>query len=290
MNKTETIVLIPNTSKNIEHDKLISMLHRLTSGGCRVYTLPEFAPYLSFTGDLVTVTDDRKDLSGMDAALVLGGDGSIIEASHMLLGENIPILGINFGHVGFLAEIEMSEMHLLDALIDGSYGIDERMMLDAAVTDAGGRVRGTFTVLNDVVLTNGPVARLIKFDVYCDDVKVETCRADGMIASTPTGSTAYSLSAGGPVLYPSLEGICLTPICPHTLNSRPIIFHGASVIRLTNFSTNNAAVYLNADGRDDIRIEEGDTVDIRRSPYRTRLIRIKKGGFLGALHTKLSEK
>lgn len=289
MNKTETIVLIPNTSKNIEPDQLTSLLARLRNGGCRVYSLPEYREYLWALGNPVEIIEKGSGLSEMQAALVLGGDGSIIEASHKLLGEEIPIIGINFGHVGFLAEIEMSEMHLLDALIEGDYAIDERMMLDAAVTDCGGRVRGSFTVLNDVVLTNGPVARLIKFDVYCDDVKVETCRADGMIASTPTGSTAYSLSAGGPVLYPSLEGICLTPICPHTLNSRPIIFHGASVLRLTNFHTNNASVYLNADGRDDIRIAEGDTVDIRRSSYRTRLIRIKKGGFLGALHRKLSE-
>lgn len=290
MNRTESIVLIPNISKNIPHDRINAVLGRLISGGCRIYTLPEFAEYLSFVSDLITVIDDRDALTEMQAALVLGGDGSIIEASHMLLGEEIPIIGMNFGHVGFLAEMEMSEVHLLDALLAGDYEIDERMMLDASVTDSGGRVRGSFTVLNDVVLTNGPVARLIKFDVYCDDMKVETCRADGMIASTPTGSTAYSLSAGGPVLYPLLEGICLTPICPHTLNSRPIIFHGTSVIRLTSFATNNAAVYLNADGRDDIRINEGDTVDIRRSPYRTRLIRIKKGGFLEALHTKLSEK
>lgn len=290
MNRTESIVLIPNISKNIPHDRILTVLHRLQSGGCRIYTMPEFAGYLSFASELITVIDDRSELGRMQAALVMGGDGSIIEASHMLMDEDIPIIGMNFGHVGFLAEMEMSEVHLLDALIAGDYEIDDRMMLDAAVTDAGGRVRGSFTVLNDVVLTNGPVARLIKFDVYCDDVKVETCRADGMIASTPTGSTAYSLSAGGPVLYPLLEGICLTPICPHTLNSRPIIFHGGSVIRLTNFATNNASVYLNADGRDDIRINEGDTVDIRKSSYRTRLIRIKKGGFLGALHTKLSEK
>lgn len=290
MNKIESIVLIPNTSKNIPHDRILSVLHRLRDGGCRIFTMPEFAGYLGFAHELIHVIGERAELAGIQAALVLGGDGSIIEASHMLLGEDIPIIGMNFGHVGFLAELEMSEVHLLDALISGDYETDERMMLDAAVTDEGGRVRGSFTVLNDVVLTNGPVARLIKFDVYCDDGKVETCRADGMIASTPTGSTAYSLSAGGPVLYPLLEGICLTPICPHTLNSRPIIFHGSSVIRLTNFTTNNAAVYLNADGRDDIRIREGDTVDIRRSVYRTRLIRIKKGGFLGALHTKLSEK
>jgi len=290
MNRTETIVLIPNTSKKIPHDRIIDLLNRLRDGGCRVYTMPEFVDYLSFAADLVTVIEDRAELSRMQAALVLGGDGSIIEASHMLLGENIPIIGMNFGHVGFLAEIEMSEIDLIDRLLEGDYEIDERMMLDAAVTDAGGRVRGSFTVLNDVVLTNGPVARLIKFDVYCDDCKVETCRADGIIASTPTGSTAYSLSAGGPVLYPLLEGICLTPICPHTLNSRPIIFHGGSVIRLTDFANNNASVYLNADGRDDIRINEGDTVDIRRSSYRTRLIRIKKGGFIGALNTKLSDK
>ena len=163
------------------------------------------------------------------------------------------------------------------------------MMLEAVVSDRDGKTRVKYTVLNDLVLTNGPVARLITFDIYCDGVKVQTCRADGMIAATPTGSTAYSLSAGGPVLDPTLEGICLTPICPHTLNRRPVVFRGNSNIEITNIKNNNSSVYLNADGREVINLTEGDSISIKMAEYKVKLIRLKGYGFLSVLNKKLSE-
>ena len=205
------------------------------------------------------------------------------------MGFDIPIIGINFGHVGFLTEIELGELDLIDRLISGEYTTDERMMLDAVVVDRDGKERVKYTVLNDLVLTNGPVARLITFDVYCDGVKVQTCRADGSVIATPTGSTAYSLSAGGPVLDPTLEGICFTPICPHTLSSRPVVFRGNSEITVSNIKNNNSSVYLNADGKDVIHINEGDSISIRMSEYKIKLVRFKGYGFLSVLNAKLSD-
>jgi len=284
MKPITNILLIPNTVKAIPEESIAAIASRLTGQGCRVGVLPEYAERLSYLGGAVSYTGE----SG-DAALVLGGDGSIIEASHRLLGRDIPIIGINYGHVGFLSEIGIGELHLLERLLTGNYAVEERMMLDAQVTDERGSVRGVFTVLNDIVLTNGPVSRLISFDVFCGGVRFETCRADGMIAATPTGSTAYSLSAGGPVLDPSLEAFCLTPICPHTLSSRPVIFRGDAVIRYTNIQLNGASVYLNADGREDLAIREGDTVEVRRSAHVTRLLRVREDSFLGVLHAKLSQ-
>ncbi len=278
------IILIPNTVKGIPEERIAEIASRLTGHGCRVGVLPEYAGELSYLGNAVSYTGERGD-----AALVLGGDGSIIEASHRLLGRGIPIIGINYGHVGFLSEIGHGELCLLERLLTGHYTVEERMMLDARVTDGDGALRGSFTVLNDIVLTNGPVSRLISFDVFCGGVRFETCRADGMIAATPTGSTAYSLSAGGPVLDPSIEAFCLTPICPHTLSSRPVIFRGDAVIRLTNIQPNGASVYLNADGREDLAIREGDTVEVFRSGYVTKLLRVRDDSFLGVLHAKLSQ-
>ena len=278
------IILIPKTVKGIPEERIAEIAARLTGHGCRVGVLPEYAGELSYLGNAVSYTGERGD-----AALVLGGDGSIIEASHRLLGRGIPIIGINYGHVGFLSEIGHGELCLLERLLTGHYTVEERMMLDARVTDGDGALRGSFTVLNDIVLTNGPVSRLISFDVFCGGVRFETCRADGMIAATPTGSTAYSLSAGGPVLDPSIEAFCLTPICPHTLSSRPVIFRGDAVIRLTNIQPNGASVYLNADGREDLAIREGDTVEVFRSGYVTKLLRVRDDSFLGVLHAKLSQ-
>ena len=292
MNEIRNLILIPNPTKGIPPDAISSLADRVISFGGRVGMLPEYEEILAPVSEKISFVWDgaaENAPEGTTAALVLGGDGSIIEASHRLLGQNVPIIGINYGHVGFLAGIEIGESHLLEHLFTGNYVTEERMMLDAVITGADKKKRGTFTVLNDIVLTNGPVARLIAFDVCCDGVLIETCRADGMIFATPTGSTAYSLSAGGPVLDPSVAAICVTPICPHTLSSRPIIFRGNSVLRIENIQSNNASVWLNADGRDEAALRSGDRITIRRSVHRTKLIRVREGGFLDVLRAKLSE-
>lgn len=289
MNKIDHIVLIPNTTKNIESQLIDNLVTHLRDLHCRIGVFTENMDTLSYLKDRIHEIKNNDDLAQCHAAIVLGGDGSIIDASNKLLDVEIPIIGINFGHIGYLAEIEINEIELLDSLVKGNYTIDERMMLDAEVITRSGKVRASSTVLNDIVLSNGPVARLLTFDIYCGNIKIQTCRADGIIATTPTGSTAYSLSAGGPVLEPSLDCLCLTPICPHTLTSRPVIFRGDSVIRLSGICSKGSSVYVTADGRDVIALNEGDMVSIKRSVHTTRLIRIKDNGFLGILHSKLSE-
>lgn len=289
MNKTDNILLIPNRMKNIDEEQIKNLIARLRCNSCNVWMFPDGGEVFTKSTAEVRMISSEKDLEICQAALVLGGDGSIINASHRLLGYGIPIVGINFGHTGFLTQIEIGEMHLIDKLTGGEYTIEERMMLDAVVTGPDGSISAEFTVMNDLVLTNGPVSRLITFDMLCDGVKIQTCRADGMIAATPTGSTAYSLSAGGPVLDPGLEAICLTPICPHTLNSRPVIFRGNSEITIGNIKSNNSTVYLNADGRDVVPIGEGYRIVIKESKHRTKLIKLKEYGFLSVLNSKLSD-
>lgn len=289
MNKITDFILIPNPTKRIEPRLITDFVTHLCGFGCRIGVFSEYMETLSYLGNRIYEIKNGELLNGYHAAIVLGGDGSIIDASHKLLDAEIPIIGINFGHVGYLAEIEISELGLLDALVNGNYGIDERMMLEAEVVTCSGKVRAKYTVLNDIVLSNGPVARLLTFDIFCGDIKIQTCRADGIIAATPTGSTAYSLSAGGPLLEPSLNCLCLTPICPHTLNSRPVILRSDNEVRLSGIRSNGSSVYATADGRDVVTLEDGDTISIRRSAHTTRLIRIKDNGFIGILHSKLSE-
>lgn len=289
MNRITDYVLIPNLTKNIGPELLSELVTHLCERQCRIGAFSENMSSLSYLRDKVYEIKGDDIPSSCQAAIVLGGDGSIIDASGRLLESGIPIIGINFGRIGYLAEIEINELHLLDSLVEGNYTIDERMMLEAVVVSSTGAVRATSTVLNDIVLSNGPVARLLTFDIFCGDIKIQTCRADGMIAATPTGSTAYSLSAGGPVLEPSLDCLCLTPICPHTLNSRPVILRGDTEIRLTNIRNNGSSVYITADGRDVVELDEGDSVSVKRSVHTTKLIRIKDNGFLGILHSKLSE-
>jgi len=288
MNKIKNLVLIPNTTKKIDEEKLYSLVKRLHDGGCRIGVLKDAVHMTEHLCELVYTLEDVSELSTCQMAVVLGGDGSIIDAAHRIMPYNIPIVGINFGHVGFMSALEINELELIDRLLLGEDTTDERMMLDAAVLDRDGKERVRYTVLNDLVLTNGPVARLITFDVYCDGVKVQTCRSDGAVVATPTGSTAYSLSAGGPVLDPTLEGICFTPICPHTLGSRPVVFRGDSSIVIRDINNNNSSVYLNADGRDVIHINEGDSISIAKSEYKVKLVRFKRYGFLSVLNAKLS--
>lgn len=289
MNSLKSIILISNPSIKIEETTISSLVDKIADSGCITCILEDNLDLFSYLGNRVKIIKTFDELKNCQAAIVLGGDGSIIEAAHRLIGLKIPIVGINYGHVGFLAEMELSDLTLIDDMLAGKYYIEDRMMLDAAVYSNNGSLKQKFTVLNDIVVSSGSVARLIALDLLCDDVKAQHCRSDGIIIATPTGSTAYSLSAGGPVLEPSLECICLTPICPHTLSSRPSIFSADRVIKIDKIDGRGSTVYLCADGRDTYPLESGDSVVISKSMFRTALIRLKDRAFLHVLATKLSE-
>ncbi len=282
MKKLENILLMVNPAKNIDQTLIDHLVNRLRLNGCRM-------TYCDTNGTDEGETDHSAHIpEDTDAAVVLGGDGSIIDAAHRVAGCGIPLIGVNFGRIGFLAEIEIGEIPLFDEILRGNYTIEERMMLDVSVVDEAGQVRFARRCLNDAVLTNGPVARILRFDIAANGIKTQTCLADGIIACTPTGSTAYSLSAGGPVLEPTLDCICLTPICPHTLNNRPVILNGDSVIELCDITAKGTSVYLTTDGRAVFSLDPGDKVVLRKSAYKTGLIRVKDDGFLGVLRCKLS--
>lgn len=289
MDKLSKILLIPNTTKKISPEHITALADAICAEDSEIGILPEHGELLSYLGEKVHTLRDDTELSSYGMAVVLGGDGSIIDATHRLLGYNIPIIGINFGHLGFMAALEIGETEPIAALLRGEYYTDRRMMLDATVYSEDGEEKAKFTVLNDLVFSNGPIPRLVKFDVISDGVKIESCRADGIIIATPTGSTAYSLSAGGPVLDPTLDCICITPICPHSLDSRPIIVRGDSEIEVLPQFSPNAFVYLSADGQKNVRISENDRVVIKRSTHTMELVRLKDRAFIQVLRAKLAD-
>lgn len=283
-----TVVLIPNTTKQIAPELVSNLVVRMQEAGCTVRAPENGMPVLGRLRGCTLCSTDNELFSGADLICVLGGDGSIIDAARRSVGYGIPIVGVNLGHLGYLAEIEINELSLIDQILSGCGAVEDRIMLDVRILRENQNVQIGTPALNDVVLSNGPIPRLLSMELYCDGVLAENCFSDGMILSTPTGSTAYSLSAGGPVLDPCLDCICATPICPQRMNSRPVIFRGESVVEFRRMNCRGNKIYLSLDGQDCFELLENDIVQVRRSQFRTSLIRLKNGGFLGALRRKLS--
>jgi len=224
-----------------------------------------------------------------DALVVFGGDGTILRAARAAAPRGIPILGVNLGGFGFLAQV--NDLQIRDALLrllDGEYQLDERMMLRAAVI-RGGQTRREFLALNDIVVAKSGYARILRIRTEVNDEHLATHLADGLIVATPTGSTAYSLSAGGPIVHPAVDGILVTPICAHTLTARAVAVSGADTIqvRVHAMGTPSTAPVLTVDGQEGYPLETDDVVRIERSEHRTRLIRLGRDGFISRLREKL---
>ena len=232
-----------------------------------------------------------------DLIIVLGGDGTILEAARRSAARGTPILGINLGRVGYMAELEMSELDLLGSLFDrttaegfkpASFEIEKRFMLNVEVLNTAGEVRQTMYGLNDAVITNGAVARIVDIELSEGGNHVTTYRADGLIVATPTGSTAYSMSAGGPVADPRVKCLCVTPICPHSLAARPLIFPDSATLVVRNICQREKMLYLTVDGRSNCELYRNESVRITRSPMEINLVRLKSCGFYNRLRMKMS--
>ena len=260
----------------------------------------EIADYLESRGMYCTIR--RKDEEGarsyerlkeaeVEGILVLGGDGTLLRAARELAWLKIPFLGINLGHLGYLAEIERQNVQTaLDRLIADEYTVEERMMLTGSVL-VNGRETGRDVALNDIVLYRQGNLKVVDYDIYVNDEYLYSSTADGIIVSTPTGSTGYSLSAGGPIVSPEASILVLTPICSHTLNSRSIVFSGDERIRVGIGEGRHGGVdesCVTFDGDSCFRLRSGDYVEIRRAAEVTRIIKINQVSFLEVLREKLS--
>jgi len=228
----------------------------------------------------------EKILAPLDLLIVLGGDGTLLSVIRRTGEEGVPILGVNLGGLGFLTEITREELFpVLEKVVEGRFRTHDRVALRAGVVRRGEEV-AAFRVLNDAVINKGALARIIYLKTTINGEYVATFRADGLILSTPTGSTAYSLSAGGPIVYPSLETIIITPICPHTLTNRPIIIPDDVVVRVT-LESESEEVFLTLDGQEGFPMERGDTVEVQKAPGRVLLIESPYKGYFEVLRTKL---
>ncbi len=222
----------------------------------------------------------------VDCVLTLGGDGTFLRAARLMAPYGVPVLGINMGTLGFLTEIEVSEIEVaLQKLIRGQYYLEDRLMLEAKVL-RNNKIIYSSAGLNDVVVTKGPLARINTLDVHVDQQYYTTYKADGVIVSSPTGSTAYSLSAGGPIVYPEVEVIILTPICPHSLHARPLVIPGSKTVRI-NISYQQSESMLTIDGQNCFDLLNGDEIIVSKAPYQVRLVRIKEHNFFSIMREKL---
>lgn len=223
-----------------------------------------------------------------EAIVVLGGDGSLLDAARRASPFGKPLLGINMGRLGFMSELEMTELESLQKLVTDEFTLDHRAMLRISVKTESGGTRAESFALNDAVISNGSVARIVDLELSASGMPVTAYRADGVIVSTPTGSTAYSMSAGGPVIDPHLGCFCVTPICSHSLTARPIIFRDDTVLSIKNTCQREKMLYLTVDGRVNFEIYRGDCVTVTRSLVSTSLIRFTESGFYNRLKNKMN--
>ena len=288
MNKINKVLLVINYKKNIPSTFLTSLASVFQSSKVELFVYSEAVDYLiTKASDLnYKVVDNVADI---DLAIVLGGDGSILNSAMGLCCYDIPILGINFGTLGYMAELEAADVLLVKDVLEGNFVVESRMMISPRIIHEDGSEVSLPPALNDVVISNGPIARILNFKVSCNDVLIKKCRADGMVIATPTGSTAYSMSAGGPILAPALNALCLTPICPHSFSNRPIILQGESIVKLHDIEVRENSVYVTVDGRIAKEMKKGDILVITRAETETKLVRLKNNSFLSVLSSKLQD-
>ncbi len=231
--------------------------------------------------------DIHKMYEKSDVVVVLGGDGTLLGAAKDASLHDIPILGINLGNLGFMADVELESMEdALDMFLKQNYKIEKRFMIDATVTKATGE-KENLCALNDVVVTRASYQRMVAFDVFVNGDHLATYQGDGLVVSTPTGSTAYSLSAGGPVVDPGLDVCIITPVCPHTMASKPVIVPGSAKIEIVFKSTFDDMAMATADGQAGIRLNEGDVITINGSQRTTGIIKLCQRSFYEILNRKL---
>lgn len=226
--------------------------------------------------------------ANVDLAIVIGGDGSLLSAARTLVRHDCPVIGVNRGRLGFLTDVSPDEeltVHV-SSVLDGDYRTDRRFLLDVEVS-SGGEITGRAEALNDVVVNSGTSAQMIEFQLQVDDDFVYRMNADGLIIATPTGSTAYSMSAGGPIMNPRLDAVALVPMFPHSLNSRPMVVHGDSVIQIDTLERNKNNPLVTCDGQVSLTLEPGDSVVVRKKPRALRLLHPPGYSFYASCRDKL---
>ena len=283
----KSVFISPNLEKNGIHCALQETCRILSACGVRIL-LPPQAQGIELEGAGAQYLPAETAIPQADFVISLGGDGTILRIARQAALHKVPLLGINIGHVGFMTELEREEIGLVQKVLQEEYTIDSRMMLELSILRDGHMVYSQ-TALNDVTVTKHNPFHVISLDICADSVPVTSFQGDGVVISTPTGSTAYSLAAGGPVIEPSAENIEVTPICPHAMQAKSFIFSPEREIAVTASGRDGGVVCVAADGDGGLEVHPEDVVIVRRSKLDTRLIRIKGKRFYHVLRQKLSD-
>jgi NAD+ kinase len=279
------VLLYPNPERDIDLSATSEAAHILYKAGIQVCVSGNHPAYEGLP-DFIGVCTFEEALVEANMVICLGGDGTKLHIARSAALAGIPILGINFGKKGFMAELERDEIWCLNQIVEGKYFLDNRMMMDVSVLENGSFVF-TGVALNDAVITNGIIAHMLNLTVKADNRKVFSFPGDGVIFSTPTGSTAYSLSAGGPIVEPSAENIIITPICAHSLHARAYVLNSDHVISADLSDLQNKTAYLSVDGGQPLPLLHTYELRIKRSESKTRLVRIKERSFYDIINKKL---
>ena len=286
MNLLKRVILSPNPYRDKDFATLREAMTVLKGAGIdtRVCLPFEVDRNYELPRDIRFSRLDR-ELPGADMLICFGGDGTLLHTAKTATRQGIPVLGVNIGTMGFMAELESSELSQLARIANDDYTIDNRMMLDVTVH----RDRDIIfhdLCLNDVAITKGAVARIVHLKVQCDGVQAMECGGDGIIVATPTGSTAYSLSAGGPIVEPDAHSILITPICAHDVASRCIVVSDKRTVSVTMTQNARRNAYLSVDGGRTLRMNMGDVATIKKSNLCTKLVRLKERSFFDVVNMK----
>ncbi len=275
------IAVVPNQNKTENNELVRAVCNRLATSGANVRVV------CSEKG-LPTAAQLTEALTDCEKVIAIGGDGTIMHVAKVagLLG--LPVLGINGGRIGFLAGLEPDELDKLNRLLSGDYSVESRHLM--AVTVHGATGDQTLLAMNDVVLSRGSLSRLIDVTVHSGEVEVLACRGDGVIVATPTGSTAYSLSAGGPVVDPTVQCLLLTPVCPHSLDSRSRVLPNDIVLTLQAGTADENPAFITIDGEQNVPLASADTVDVCLSDKAVHLIHLTDTHFCDILRNKLLDR
>lgn len=281
------VMLYPNPTRDIGLVYTKQIAESLVAAGIFV-TMPNTVVYDGSPAKF-TVLPFQDAISDADMILCLGGDGSILRIAKQAAIHEIPILGINTGNVGYMAEMDKDEIPRLPEILLGKYNVEERMMLDIRIR-RGESIIHEATALNDVAVFKSGLIKIIDLDIYADDFFISHYNGDGVIIASPTGSTAYSMSAGGPIIDPLARNITLTPVCTHSLSAKPIVLSFRRTICIQALSQQFGTILVSWDGTEGIPLQLDDQVMIRTSALKTRLVRYKNRNFYDILCNKLSDR
>lgn len=284
MRALKRIALIPNLTKNGAYEESLKAIRLLKSFGGKILMTADLSEKYS-DNDIAFFESHEVLIQKCDAVVTIGGDGTIIHAAKHAANFEKPLLGINMGRLGFVAELEPNELPMLERLFSGDYNVEKRQMLKVTLKSKSGSK--SFFALNDAVISRGSMTKIIDLDVWLKKSYICHYRADGLIVSTPTGSSAYALSAGGPVIEPSMSCILMTPICSHSLFSRPVLFNPSSEILVNAASREDTDLTLTIDGETTIPITADDTVVITTAEIYAELIVLKDKTFYRVLSLSL---